>query len=84
MPSSLTESQHKLSFSLTEILENCLPDLEVDAFNQSASVVLTLFLFFYSTGEIGGQVGLCICVSASLLTLIEFLVGMRLGFTDWK
>lgn len=63
--------------------ENVLmvPYLE-DSFNSNLSDVL--FISYFSTAEIGGQVGLC--VGASLLTVLEFcdvmlaIIGIRLGF----
>ena len=53
-----------------------------DSFNSSFSDVF--LISYFSTAEIGGQVGLC--VGASLLTVLEFcdvmlaIIGIRLGF----
>ena len=53
-----------------------------DSFNSNLSDVLVIS--YFSTAEIGGQVGLC--VGASLLTVLEFcdvmlaIIGIRLGF----
>ena len=53
-----------------------------DSCNSNLSDVLVISYFY--TAEIGGQVGLC--VSASLLTVLEFcdvmlaIIGIRLGF----
>ena len=53
-----------------------------DSFNSSFSDVFVIS--YFSTAEIGGQVGLC--VGASLLTVLEFcdvmlaIIGIRLGF----